>query len=145
MSGDESNHSENIGDEMMQMESRRRSSRERGSRYQDKHRGGSGGAKDRRKGRNESRERTKRRDYRSPNFNDHFMLSFKDFCAQQRPGLSRDELQDLFDQYKQDYEIFHAEIFFKEHREDCWFRERYDPETAYQWEIEKRLQSNELA
>ena len=72
-------------------------------------------------------------------------MTYKDFCQQQRAGLSRDDLADLYDRYKSDYEIYHAESFFKEHREDCWFRERYDPDIALQWEIERRGQSRDLS
>ena len=120
---------DNIGGD--EVEGGRHRSRERGSRYQEKHRS-SGGNRDRRR-RGESREGDRyssRKDYRSPRFSEHFLLPYKDFCQQQRQGLSRDDLADLYDKYKSDYEIYHAEVFFKEHHDDCWFRERYDPESA---------------
>ncbi len=59
--------------------------------------------------------------------------------------MSRDELADLYEKYKSDYENYHAEIFFKEHQEDCWFVERYDPESALEWETERKVQSKDLA
>lgn len=103
--------------------------RDRGSRYHEKHRS-SGGGRDRRR-RGESGDRHgSRKDYRSPRFYEHFLLPYKEFCQQQRKELSRDELADLYEKYKNDYEGYHAEIFFKEHHDDLWFREKYDPEAA---------------
>lgn len=117
---------DNIGDEM---EGGR--NRDRGSRYHEKHRS-SGGGRDRRR-RGESGDRHNggsRKDYRCPRFYEHFLLPYKEFCQQQKKELSRDELADLYEKYKTDYEGYHAEIFFKEHHDDLWFREKYDPEAA---------------
>jgi hypothetical protein len=68
---------DNIGDEMDGGRNR-----ERGTRYHEKHRS-SGGARDRRR-RGESREgeRYNRKDYRTPRFNEHFLLPYKEFCLQ---------------------------------------------------------------
>jgi SERRATE/Ars2, N-terminal domain len=45
--------------------------------------------------------------------------------------MDRDEAQTRYDEYKQEFEKKHAEIFFEMHCEDQWFKERYDPEMIY--------------
>jgi hypothetical protein len=121
------------------------SEEDRGNRYKEKHRssGGRKGDRDYRRDKSQSRDR-RTREYRSPSFSDP-LLHYKAFCEMQRHSYSKEEFQRLYDEYKADYEEHHAQIFFKEHQNDCWFREKYDPVVSSEWDQERKNQSRALA
>lgn len=72
-------------------------------------------------------------------------MSYKTFLEMQRTNLEPGEAQRQYDEYRLEHDKAQAEIFFSSHSQDAWFREKYDPELAHKWQIEKQSQSRELA
>ena len=71
------------------------------------------------------------------------LVTFKEFIQMQRGGesFSHDDAQRLYDHYKSDHIDKQAEIFFTMHKDECWFREKYDPQQSYKWKQEIVLQA----
>ena len=72
------------------------------------------------------------------------LMNLKTF-SERFPSMDRGESQQRYDSYKADWEKKQAEIFFSNHSEDCWFKERYDPLLQYKWLMEKKAQALPLA
>lgn len=54
-------------------------------------------------------------------------------------------MQKHFNSYKHDHINHQAEVFFKQHKDDCWFREKYDPQQAYRQKLESCGQAQAAA
>ena len=67
------------------------------------------------------------------------MLSFKQFMELQHFPISPFEAQKYYDEYKEQYEKKHLEIFFNEHKDEHWFTEKYDPIVSQRWQEERQL------
>ena len=98
--------------------------------------------------RGESREggyRGGRRDFKMPSLSGP-LLPYKVFIEKQGLlSIDRSEQQALYDDYKSEYEKKQAEYFFEEHQNDCWMKEKYDPELSFKWQQEKQAQSRVIA
>jgi uncharacterized C2H2 Zn-finger protein len=55
------------------------------------------------------------------------MLNFKAFLELQGGGGDLAEVKKVYQQYRQDYELRFAEIFFTDHKTEPWFQEKYHP------------------
>jgi hypothetical protein len=66
------------------------------------------------------------------------MLSFKQFMELQHNPMAIEEAQKYYDEYKNEYERKHLEIFFSEHKSDHWFMEKYDPLVSERWQQERK-------
>jgi len=66
------------------------------------------------------------------------MLSFKQFMELQHSPLPIEEAQKFYEEYKNEYERKHLEIFFSEHKTDHWFQEKYDPLVSERWQEERK-------
>lgn len=77
------------------------------------------------------------------------MLGFKDYLNYQRQnGVStsnNDEVQKHFNSYKIEHINHQAEQFFRQHKDECWFREKYDPQQAYRQKLESCGQAQAAA
>jgi len=58
------------------------------------------------------------------------MLSFKAFMELQGGGSDPGEVKKVYQQYRQEYELRFAEIFFTDHKTEPWFQEKYHPVLA---------------
>lgn len=102
----------------------------RGNRYRH-HRGNSGQRRDDRRGGDrygggDRRRAGGSRDFKMPSLSGP-LISYKQFLEMQPFSMDRGESQNLYDDYKQEYEKNQALIFFNLHEKDCWFKEKYDP------------------
>jgi hypothetical protein len=66
------------------------------------------------------------------------MLSFKQFMELQHSPLPMEDASKFYEDYKNEYERKHLEIFFNEHKTDLWFTEKYDPNIAERWQEERK-------
>lgn len=66
------------------------------------------------------------------------MLSFKQFMELQHSPIPIEEGQRFYDEYKNEYERKHLEIFFSERKTDHWFQEKYDPTVSERWQEERK-------
>jgi hypothetical protein len=51
----------------------------------------------------------------------------------QEEPVPMDRAQKHYESYKKSHDQKQCEIFFQEHAEDPWFREKYDPELVYRF------------
>lgn len=73
------------------------------------------------------------------------LLSFKTFMEMQSDNIDIAEAQKYYDDYRGEHQKKQSEIFFAMHRDEHWFREKYDPEQSYKWKAEQIAQSQSLA
>ena len=67
------------------------------------------------------------------------LLTFKEFMELQHHPLELAEAEKFYNEYKAQYERKQFEIFFKEHADDHWFIEKYDPLVSQKWQEERFL------
>lgn len=56
------------------------------------------------------------------------LVPYKAFVDMQRDNLSSEEAQKFYDQYKADHNKKQADLFYDTHKNESWFKEKYDPE-----------------
>lgn len=102
------------------------------------------------KSRGNDRDRGDRGSYRRPkkiqlpSFRDR-LYTRKDFELYQSSRFDRNELADAYNDYVAEYKKDQEYEFYKEHKHEAWFVERYDPSQIFHWKIEQiglsRIQS----
>ena len=92
----------------------------------------------------DDKRRSSNTQYRGPGLSGPLM-SYKSFMEMQRTQLDAGEAQRQYDEYRLEHDKAQAEIFFSGHSAEAWFREKYDPELAHKWQLEKQALSRELA
>jgi len=55
----------------------------------------------------------------------------------QDESIPVEELEKEFETYKGEHDLRHSELFFKDHRRDTWFQEKYHPEQIYKLKKER--------
>lgn len=55
-------------------------------------------------------------------------MSFKDFLLKQPDNISSHAAQEAYDEYVKSFAVRKPNEFFEQHKDEEWFRERYDPE-----------------
>jgi len=74
-----------------------------------------------------------------PSFNKPLMTK-KDFENYQDSRFDRQEVQDGYNDYVAKYKREQEYDFYREHRTDPWFVERYDPSEVFKWkQIQNQL------
>lgn len=63
----------------------------------------------------------------------------------QRDNIEVSDAQKHYDEYKAEHQKKQADIFFSSHKDQPWFREKYDPEESYKYKQEQIAQAQILA
>ena len=67
-----------------------------------------------------------------PSFRDRFFTR-KDFELYQSARFDKNELNEAYNDYKTEYNKEQEYEFYKEHKSEPWFIERYDPSQIFHW------------
>lgn len=73
------------------------------------------------------------------------LLSLKHFMEIQRDPIDLPDAEKYYAEYKKSHEKSQNENFFKMHKDEHWFKEKYHPEDSYQWQTERKVQAQLLA
>ena len=73
------------------------------------------------------------------------LMTFKQFMDLQENYIEMNEAEKYYNEYKSAYERKQSEIFFKMHKDDHWFQEKYHPNLLYKFKQEQIKQSQMLA
>ena len=66
------------------------------------------------------------------------MYTRKDFEYYQQQKFDRQQLYDAYNEYSVEYKHFQEQAFYKHHRNDPWFIEKYDPVEIYKQKLNQR-------
>jgi len=69
------------------------------------------------------------------------LYSFRQFMEAQKFEIDPSKAEKIYQKYKAEYEDKQNQIFFAEHRNDEWFREKYDPILSEKLKEEQRAES----
>jgi len=69
------------------------------------------------------------------------LYSFRQFMEAQKFEIDPSKAEKIYQKYKAEYEDKQNQIFFAEHRNDEWFREKYDPILSEKLKEEMRAES----
>ena len=58
------------------------------------------------------------------------LATFREFVDMQKSEIAPELAEKVYSKYKKKYEQRHIELFFYEHKEDEWFKEKYHPELV---------------
>ena len=73
------------------------------------------------------------------------LLSFKVFMEMQENPISMEDAEKYYNEYKTAHDRKQSEIFYQMHKEDHWFREKYDPQLLFKWKNEQKKQAQVLS
>jgi len=73
------------------------------------------------------------------------LLSFKVFMEMQEFPISMEDAEKYYNEYKAVHDRKQSEIFFQMHKDEHWFREKYDPQLLFKWKNEQRKQGQMLS
>ena len=59
----------------------------------------------------------------------------------QKDPRALEQVESYYNDYKKKYEVKQNKIFFFNHKDEPWFREKYDSELRYKWMIERNMQA----
>lgn len=63
------------------------------------------------------------------------MMTKRDFDDYQDTRLDRQDVSDGYNRYVTEYKKDQEYQFYRDHRSDPWFIERYDPSEMYKWKL----------
>ncbi len=65
------------------------------------------------------------------------LVTYKAFMEMQHDNvIDSHDAQRMYDEYKTIHQEKQSKIFFDQHKNESWFREKYDPELSYKWKME---------
>ena len=73
------------------------------------------------------------------------LLSYKAFMDMQENPINMADAEKYYSKYKDAYERKQWEIFFQIHKDEHWFREKYDPQLLFKFKNDQMKQSQTLA
>ena len=73
------------------------------------------------------------------------LLSYKAFMDMQENPISMSDAEKHYSKYKDAYERKQWEIFYQIHKDEHWFREKYDPQLQFKFKNDQMKQSQTLA
>jgi len=63
------------------------------------------------------------------------MQTKKEFENYQDSRINRDEVNEAYNDYVAKYKREQEYEFYREHKTDPWFVEKYDPSEVYKWKL----------
>lgn len=69
------------------------------------------------------------------------LVSYRTFMENQPTNIDREQAEELYKIYRKDWESKQYEIFFGEHKEEQWFKEKYNHLFAERFKAERQQQA----
>ena len=69
------------------------------------------------------------------------LWSFREFMEAQPYDIDATKAEKIYQKYKQEYEDKQNQIFFTEHKNDEWFREKYDALLSEKLKEERKIEA----
>eukprot|EP01015_Nassula_variabilis_P037649 TRINITY_DN999_c0_g1_i3.p1 TRINITY_DN999_c0_g1~~TRINITY_DN999_c0_g1_i3.p1 ORF type:complete len:679 (-),score=87.66 TRINITY_DN999_c0_g1_i3:160-2196(-) len=73
------------------------------------------------------------------------LLSYREFMELQSEKVDSELGDKIYNKYKRDYEQKQREIFYQEHKNDEWFKEKYDPILSQKFKDERKEEAQAIA
>ena len=73
------------------------------------------------------------------------LLSYKAFMDMQENPINMNDAEKYYSKYKDAYERKQCEIFYQIHKDEHWFREKYDPQLQFKFKNDQIKQSQTLS
>lgn len=69
------------------------------------------------------------------------LVSYRTFMENQPTNIEREQAEELYKLYRKDWENKQYEIFFGEHKEEQWFKEKYNTLCSEKFRGERHRQA----